>query len=302
MESHQLMADRGNDCQILVWCAQTLVWYSPSVGWPQQAPAENHPDSKVHGANMGPTWGRQDPGGPHVGPVNLAIWAALPMLTMCFSVSQGREWSHCRVSSPGVPSGGLTLAVVWAPVTPPKMPLSHPSFPPIPTLSSPLPTTMTPLTTIMYSSQKWLVYINEAMCKSRSKCNFAVYDLKWKTKLVLPKPMMDALLHVITATDFLKLIPWLTLKNVCEHSCISIACSDHTFCKVTHTFYWIFHLSIFPQILYFFISWMPPYFIFLLFSLYLYWHFYTVMHPVQGRLYNTHWFDTWLSYENTNFK
>ena len=32
------------------------------------------PDSKVHGANMGPIWGRQDPGGPHVGPRNFAIW------------------------------------------------------------------------------------------------------------------------------------------------------------------------------------------------------------------------------------
>ena len=31
------------------------------------------PDSKVHGANMWPTWGRQVPGGPHVGPMNLAI-------------------------------------------------------------------------------------------------------------------------------------------------------------------------------------------------------------------------------------
>ena len=29
------------------------------------------PDSKVHGANMGPTWGREDPGGPHVGPWTL---------------------------------------------------------------------------------------------------------------------------------------------------------------------------------------------------------------------------------------
>ena len=29
--------------------------------------------SKVHGAKMGPTWGRQDPGGPHVGPMNFAI-------------------------------------------------------------------------------------------------------------------------------------------------------------------------------------------------------------------------------------
>ena len=33
-----------------------------------------YPDSKVHGANMGPIWGRQDPGGPHVGPMDLAIW------------------------------------------------------------------------------------------------------------------------------------------------------------------------------------------------------------------------------------
>ena len=32
------------------------------------------PDSKVHGANMGPIWGQQDPGGPHVGPMNFAIW------------------------------------------------------------------------------------------------------------------------------------------------------------------------------------------------------------------------------------
>ena len=32
------------------------------------------PDSKIHGVNMGPTWGRQDPGGFHVGPMNLAIW------------------------------------------------------------------------------------------------------------------------------------------------------------------------------------------------------------------------------------
>ena len=32
------------------------------------------PDSKVQGANMGPIWGRQDPGGPHVSPMNFAIW------------------------------------------------------------------------------------------------------------------------------------------------------------------------------------------------------------------------------------
>ena len=31
------------------------------------------PDSKVHGANMGSTWVLSAPGGPHVGPMNLAI-------------------------------------------------------------------------------------------------------------------------------------------------------------------------------------------------------------------------------------
>ena len=35
---------------------------------------ETDPDSKVHGANVGPIWGRQDPGGPHVGHTNFAIW------------------------------------------------------------------------------------------------------------------------------------------------------------------------------------------------------------------------------------
>ena len=38
------------------------------------------PDSKVHGANMGPIWGRQDPGGTHVGPVNFAIWDGIFIL------------------------------------------------------------------------------------------------------------------------------------------------------------------------------------------------------------------------------
>ena len=37
----------------------------------------DYPDSKVHGANMGPIWGRQDPGEPHVGPMNFAIWDCL---------------------------------------------------------------------------------------------------------------------------------------------------------------------------------------------------------------------------------
>ena len=31
-------------------------------------------EGKIHGANMGPFWGPQEPGGPHVGPMNFAIW------------------------------------------------------------------------------------------------------------------------------------------------------------------------------------------------------------------------------------
>ena len=36
------------------------------------------PDSEHHGANVGPTWSSQDPGGPHVGHTNLAIWESKP--------------------------------------------------------------------------------------------------------------------------------------------------------------------------------------------------------------------------------
>ena len=35
------------------------------------------PDSKVNGAKMGLIWGRQDPGVPHVGPMNFAIWVRI---------------------------------------------------------------------------------------------------------------------------------------------------------------------------------------------------------------------------------
>ena len=37
------------------------------------------PDSIVCGANMGPSWGRQDPGEPHGGPVNFVTWGVFHM-------------------------------------------------------------------------------------------------------------------------------------------------------------------------------------------------------------------------------
>ena len=36
---------------------------------------------------MGPIWGWQDPGGPHAGPMNLAIWGTLPIVLSEFRVS-----------------------------------------------------------------------------------------------------------------------------------------------------------------------------------------------------------------------
>ena len=40
-----------------------------------------NPDSKVHVANMGPTWVLSAPDGPHVGPMNFAIREVIYSLT-----------------------------------------------------------------------------------------------------------------------------------------------------------------------------------------------------------------------------
>ena len=48
---------------------------------------QHYPDSRVHGPTRGPS-GRQDPGGPHVGPMNFAIWVhttkfgPIPLITV----------------------------------------------------------------------------------------------------------------------------------------------------------------------------------------------------------------------------
>ena len=40
---------------------------------------DDNPDSKIHGASMGTIRGRQDLGGPHVGPMNFVFWVYLFM-------------------------------------------------------------------------------------------------------------------------------------------------------------------------------------------------------------------------------
>ena len=56
----------GGD-ELKVW--STINHYCCPRGW--------DPDSKVPETNMGPIWGRQDPGGPHVGPMNFAMWECM---------------------------------------------------------------------------------------------------------------------------------------------------------------------------------------------------------------------------------
>ena len=49
------------------------------------------PNSKVHGPDMGPIWGRQDPGGLHVGPMNFAIWDVINVLPISIFFTR---WSY----------------------------------------------------------------------------------------------------------------------------------------------------------------------------------------------------------------
>ena len=67
-----------------LWCQKQISQAGLSNYTPQLTAGCNHPDSKVHGANMGPILGRQDPGGPHVGPMNFAIWILIPAWDTCF--------------------------------------------------------------------------------------------------------------------------------------------------------------------------------------------------------------------------
>ena len=72
---------------IIMPSALGMVWYLSKTGfrfhYPHPHPrmsglwrqtiTRSFPDSKVYGANMGPTWDLSAPDGPHVGPMNLAF-------------------------------------------------------------------------------------------------------------------------------------------------------------------------------------------------------------------------------------
>ena len=67
---------------LLVWRLNTTI-----ISQQSQQLQINYTDSTVHGTNMGPIWGRQDPGGAHVSLMNFAIWVyALRYRPGCFRV------------------------------------------------------------------------------------------------------------------------------------------------------------------------------------------------------------------------
>ena len=63
------------------------------------------PDSKLHGTNMGPTWFLSAPGGPHVGPINLAIRAIIWLAFLCLS--------SCCIRNNGPPTLDLSTSSWW---------------------------------------------------------------------------------------------------------------------------------------------------------------------------------------------
>ena len=72
----------------------TVQWHHlRTIAWITKTEVDGNPDSKVHGANMGPIWGRQDPGRPHVGHMNFAIrepirfhWNIIVLVTQSYMV------------------------------------------------------------------------------------------------------------------------------------------------------------------------------------------------------------------------
>ena len=56
---------------------------------------DQRPDNKVHRANMGSIWGRQDPGGPRVGPMNFAIWGIIAPVAWD-QFDRSAALSHCH--------------------------------------------------------------------------------------------------------------------------------------------------------------------------------------------------------------
>ena len=74
-------------------------------------------NSKVHGANMGPIWGRQDPGGPHVGPMNFAIWVChwtgrVKIWCVCVAFTWTEKWNKIKLHMPSFVRTSIVFSII----------------------------------------------------------------------------------------------------------------------------------------------------------------------------------------------
>ena len=77
------------------------------------------PDSKVHGANMGPTWVLPAPYGPHVGPMNFTIWLHWPIMPLpCYILHiSGFHWDSQWAITVGLSFGSTWKVLITSHIT-----------------------------------------------------------------------------------------------------------------------------------------------------------------------------------------
>ena len=85
-----------------------------TIGSADVVELDDVPDSKVHGASMGPIWDRQDPGGPHIGPMSLSIWDAKLLAGIVWKIWFYISMVVCilAVSNYGIYLGCLLLTTI----------------------------------------------------------------------------------------------------------------------------------------------------------------------------------------------
>ena len=92
---HNLFSFYKNLLLKIFFLAMVTLVLSEICPWILSWPIDE-PDSKVLGANMGPTWVLSTSGGPHVGHINLAIWVGTQpsgsLGSLQFQVTKIKEW------------------------------------------------------------------------------------------------------------------------------------------------------------------------------------------------------------------
>ena len=80
---HSVASHMRTSWPVNVFLLLVLCEWNPPVH--SQSASNADPDSKVHGANMEPIWGRQDPDGPHVGPMNFTLESFYIFFAVCLN-------------------------------------------------------------------------------------------------------------------------------------------------------------------------------------------------------------------------